>query len=86
MIINRLTVLQKLPNYRAHGNIGAEISDTLLYFLKETRTSTNANVPKRKKMVRVEPDKSVSDQDFLEAGPSKSTNKLYIKTIAWEEG
>lgn len=80
--INRLKVLQKLPNYRAQENIGAEISDTLLEFLKKTRTSTDAKVPKRKKMVRVELGKSVSDQDFLEAGPSKSTDGLYIEKNA----
>lgn len=37
---------------------------------------------KRKKMVRAELGKSVSDQDFLEAGPSKSTDGLYIETNA----
>lgn len=70
--LNRDEVLKKLPNARAeeHG-ISNAISETLLDYLKETRSpSTTPTQTKRKKMIRVEPGKSVVNLD--EPNPSMS--------------
>lgn len=66
---NRNEVLKRMPIQRFEAT-RSKIDDTLLTFLKETRSPSQSTTPKRKKMIRVEPGKSVSCEDF----PQDSTN------------
>ncbi|KAJ8911211.1 hypothetical protein NQ315_014923 [Exocentrus adspersus] len=65
--LNPTEVTKRLPEQRAEENrISENINETLLHFLKETRTpSTGEGTRSRKKMLKISPGKSVSCEDFF---------------------
>lgn len=57
-------VLKRLPKQRADSNLQNEVSQTLTQFLQEIRSPPEKVSKPRKKMLRIEPGKSVSYEDM----------------------
>lgn len=63
--LNKNEVLKRMPNKRFENKVFGKIDDTLLNYLKETRSPSVSNSRQtRKKMIRVVPGKSVSLEDL----------------------
>lgn len=83
--LNPEAVLKRLPSKRLEENVEGKIDKVLLSYLKATRNSGDSETPRRqKKMLRIEPGKSVSYEELYPEGEKENLSKSDEENVVEE--